>query len=134
MAFLTKEQILEALDLQTEVVEVPEWGGDVLVKGLSGAERDTLESEIVTRKGKNTTVNLVNLRAKMVARSVVDPETHKRLFTDADVQALGKKSAIALQRVFDVAQRLAGMSSDDVEELTKNSESEPSDDSGSGSL
>ncbi|MCL5995492.1 MAG: hypothetical protein M1546_05475 [Chloroflexi bacterium] len=130
MAFLTKDQILAVDDRQTEIVGVPEWGGDVLVQGFTGIERDAFEAGVVTQKGKNTTVNLNNLRAKMVARSVVDPESHKRLFTDADVQGLGKKSAAALERVFDVARRLSGMSDNDVEELTKNSGSETNDDSG----
>ena len=40
--------------------------------------------------------------------------------SDADMEALGEKSAAALQRVFDVARRLSGMSESDVEELTKN--------------
>jgi hypothetical protein len=33
---------------------------------------------------------------------------------------LGEKSAAALQRVFEVGQRLSGLSDDDVEELAKN--------------
>jgi hypothetical protein len=56
-------------------------------------------------------------------------ESGKRLFPDADVRELGKKSASALQRVFEVAQRLSGLSNADVEELTKNSTSDQSEDS-----
>ena len=36
---LTRKQILECADIPTEIVKVPEWGGEVLVKGLTGAER-----------------------------------------------------------------------------------------------
>jgi hypothetical protein len=43
------------------------------------------------------------------------------------VEALGKKSAAALNRVFEVAQRLSGITDDDVEELAKNSVGGPSD-------
>jgi hypothetical protein len=134
VAFLTKTQILEVDDRQAEIVAVTEWGGDVMVRGLTGAERDQFEASIISRKGRNTDVNMQNFRAKLVALSVVDPETGARLFDDADVGALGRKSAAALQRVFDVAQRLSGLSPQDVDELTKNSESEPNDGSGSGSL
>jgi len=51
------------------------------------------------------------------------------LFTDADVKALGMKSAVALQRVFDVAQRLSGITSDDVDELAKELDENPFEDS-----
>ena len=40
---LSKEQILQADDLKTETVEVPEWGGDVLLRELRGRERDAFE-------------------------------------------------------------------------------------------
>lgn len=132
MAVLTRTDILAAKDMVTEVVPVPEWGGDVIVRGLTGAERDDLESTIIQQHQRNTKINLHNLRAKMAAKSIVD-EQGKRLFADQDIEALSAKSAVALQRVFNVAQRLAGMSADDVEELTKNSVSAPSGDSGSDS-
>jgi hypothetical protein len=126
--FLTRDEILAAQDIATEVVEVPEWGGAVRVRGLSGLERDELEASIVSRRGKHVDVNLINMRAKLVAKSMVD-ESGALLFSEEDVRALGKKSAGALQRVFEVAQRLAGLSDEDVEELTKNSESGQSGDS-----
>ncbi len=37
---LTGEEILGADDLPTEVVPVPEWDGTVIVRTLTGAERD----------------------------------------------------------------------------------------------
>ena len=42
------------------------------------------------------------------------------LFTAADVEQLGAKSALALDRVFDVAARLSGFRESDIEELEKN--------------
>lgn len=132
MALLNRTAILEVKDIKTEILTVPEWGGDVIVKGLSGTERDSFEAECVQGKGKNQTVNLVNLRARLVARSLVD-ENGQRLFEDRDVDLLGKKSAQALSRVFERAQVLSGLTNSDVEELAKNSESDQSGDSGSGS-
>ena len=125
---LTKDAILAANDLVTEDVEVPEWGGTVRVRAISGAERDAFEQAIVTRKGKNVTTNLANIRAKMVALCVVD-ENGQRLFADKDVLLLGTKSAAALDRVFTVAQQLAGLTDKDVDELAENLEPGQSDDS-----
>lgn len=127
--YLSKELILQAQDIQREEVDVPEWGGVVLVRGLNGKQRDALESSMIEGKGKNANVNLVNLRAKLVARSIVD-EDDTRIFDDADIPALAEKSAVALNRVYEVAQRLSGITKDDVDELTKNSEATQSGDSG----
>lgn len=125
---LTRDEILQANDLQTEEVEVPEWGGSVLVRGMTGTERDAFEESIIEVKGKKQNINMQNLRAKLISKTVVD-ENGNPIFTPGDVDALGKKSAAALSRVFAVAQRLSGMSDEDLDELTKNSESGQSDSS-----
>lgn len=125
---LTREQILGVADLGFEDLDVPEWGGSVRVGMLMGAERDAFEQEIVTRQGKKVHVNLVNIRARLVALTVIDAEG-QRLFSEADVKALGRKSALALNRVFEVAQRINGLTEADMEELAGNSGSAQSDDS-----
>ena len=132
MALLTKKQILEADDLSRERVPVPEWGGDVFVKSLTGSERDTFEGAVarVNRSGKNrqVTYNVENIRARLCALTIVD-DKGVRMFTDAEIGALGKKSAAALNRVFEVAQRLSGLTDDDIEALEKNSSDGQPDDS-----
>jgi hypothetical protein len=120
MALLNRDQILQAQDIARESVAVPEWGGEVLVRGLTGQERDAYEATIMRLNGTNAQMNLMNARAKLVARSVID-ESGERLFGDDDVALLAKKSAAALERVFNVAQRLSGLSKSDMEELSKNS-------------
>jgi hypothetical protein len=124
-SYLDRDAILAATDLQTEDVEVPEWGGWLRVKALNGAERDQFEASVVERKGKKSRMNTRNLRARLVAMAVVD-EKNKPLFKTTDIEALGKKSAAALDRVFDVAMRLAGMRDEDIEELTENFSEDPS--------
>ena len=42
---LTRDLILKADDIQTREVEVPEWGGTVLIRALTGTERDAYEAE-----------------------------------------------------------------------------------------
>jgi len=119
MGLLSREQILQAEDLVYEDVEVPEWGGTVRVRGLTGAERDQFEASIVSLNGRQSKVDTRNVRAKLAALTIID-EDGKRLFTDQDVRQLGLKSAAALDRVFDVAQRLSGLSDQDIEELAEN--------------
>lgn len=126
---LTREEILGVQDIATEVLEVPEWGGTVKVRGLTGAERDRYENDSLDQKGKNMKVNLTNARARLVALSLVDDDG-KLLFTEQDVRALGRKSAAALDRIFSVAQRLSGLTQEDMDELTKNSDEGQNDGSG----
>ena len=44
--YLCRETILNANDIKTEEVNVPEWGGVVLVKSLTGSEKDKYEQSI----------------------------------------------------------------------------------------
>jgi len=134
----SREAILATQDLPTETVLVPEWGGAVLVRGLTGKERDDYEAGIMVSRrdgatGKLTqTMNLANVRARLVVRSVVD-QTGTRIFADADAEVLGDKSASAVARVFDVAQRLSGMRPEDLDELVGKSAPGPVDASPSAS-
>lgn len=116
---LNRDAILQVQDLPRELVEVPEWGGAIYVRGLTGAERDSFEQSIIDQRGKGVKMNLKNIRAKLVAMCVVD-EQGNRIFRDEDAELLGQKSAAALNRIFEVAQRLSGLRSEDVEELAGN--------------
>jgi hypothetical protein len=118
MSLLTREQILAADDIITEKVQVDGWGGEVLVRGMTGAERDRVEKTLVELKGKRIVMK-DDIRAKLVAASVVD-EKGELLFSEGDIHTLAAKSAAALQKVFEVAQRLSGLTDEDVDELEKN--------------
>lgn len=131
MALLSRDAILAADDREYEVVPCPEWGGEVRLRSLTGAERDAYEQSLVQTRGKSREMNLRNARAKLVALCAVD-ESGNRLFTDADVNALGKKNAKPLDRLFDVARRLSGLSEDDVDRLTEDFDDAQSDASTTG--
>ena len=124
---LTKDDILAADDLKLEKVSVPEWGGDVFVRILPGDERAMFENQQQTQNGR---VNMVNIYARYGALVMCD-EKGNRIFNDADVGHLGRKSGAALGRVFKVGIRLNAMSEDDVKEMVGNSDAVPSESSGS---
>jgi hypothetical protein len=106
---LTRDQILEVADLRSEAVDVPEWGGSVLVRTMTGFDRDAFESSMMTVASDGSRKpDMTNLRAKLVALTLVD-EANSRLFDVADIPRLALKSAAALERVFDVAQRINGI-------------------------
>ena len=115
---LTAEQILKSDDLKDRVkVNIPEWGGDLYVRKMNGMERDRWE--LMTARAVDKPL-AANVRASLCAMTICN-EKGKRLFTDNQMTALGAKSAIALNRIFEVSQRLNKLEDSDIEELEKNS-------------
>lgn len=109
--------ILNADDMKFEIVEVPEWGGKVRIRSMSGEERDAFESSIA---GEGTKMNTQNIRAKLAMLTIVKANG-ERIFTKEQIEALGKKSAAALNRVYEASAKLSAITKKDVEELAKNS-------------
>jgi len=124
--FLGRDAILDADDRVFESVDCPEWGGKVRVRGLSGTQRDAYEGSLIAGNGADRKMNLANARAKMIVLAVVDGDG-RPIFTSDDVRALGRKSALPIERIFDVARRLSGMTQEDVEKLTENFGGDPND-------
>lgn len=115
-----RQAILAVDDVQQEEVEA--WGMKLLVRGLTAAQRDDFEASMVRQKGKDINLNMSNMRTKLAVLCIVDEEG-KRVFGDTDVAVLSRKSGRELNKIFKVAQRLSGISDEDVEGLAKNSES-----------
>jgi hypothetical protein len=114
MSILTRQQILEADDRSQVIVKVPEWGGEVIISAMSGKMRDAWEQSL-----SKSDFSLENMRARFLAAVAID-EKGDPLFTMKDVEALGKKSGAALNRCTVAAQKLNGMTNDDLEDITKN--------------
>lgn len=93
---LSKAKILSANDVKlSDPVPVPEWGGDVYIKTLSGTERDAFEEAYAEQKMKA-------FRVRFLVLTLAD-ESGERLFSDADVAALSNKSSIVINRLFEKA-------------------------------
>jgi len=127
--FLTRDQILAAEDLAREIVDVPEWGegAQVLVRELTAAER---EQHYYLMIGDDDTVDVqkaVGFRQRLCVWCIID-EDGEHLFTQADVEALGRKNTKVVDRIADVVRRLSGLA-EETEELAKNSESGQESDS-----
>ncbi len=121
--FLSRKDILTADDIKTEEVDVPEWetGGvqTLLVRGLTGKEKDIFFGSFVDVDGNPALEMLENATARALAICIVD-ENGTPLFTKHDVAALGEKSGEALGRVWAVAQRISGLSPKSIKALTEN--------------
>ena len=128
---LTKDQILSCQDRQIEKVLTPEWGedGHIYVLSLTGKERDRFEagSVLKDRKSGEYDVKMDNLRARLVTMTACT-ESGELLFSRDDVKQLGQRNAAVISRIYDVAARLSGITKQDLEELVKNSEAVPNED------
>ncbi|MBW0450843.1 hypothetical protein [Paraburkholderia phenoliruptrix] len=123
---LTKEQIFAARDLQTEDVDVPEWGGAVRVSVMSGKTREALME--VLQEPQATS----RFQALMLASTIVG-EDGAPIFCEGDIEKLRDKSPDVLVRLVDVAMRLNKLGAKSVDDAEKNSEAAQSGSSGSDS-
>jgi hypothetical protein len=126
-----RDDILAADDAKVVALEVPEWKRTVHLRVMSGSERDRFEAGIKPDP-KSGRVAVLNLRARFAVLVVCD-ETGKRIFTDADADLLGKKSAAALDRIMEAGSVLNGITEAEVQTLEGKSESGQSVDSGTSS-
>lgn len=116
--FTTSDSILGAGKRRTEEFEVPEWHGSILLRELSGRERDRFEASMIERRGNSVKQNLENLRARLISLCIVN-EQGELLFNKADLNRLGDMPAAGLDRVFDKCQKMNGLTQEDVEELAE---------------
>jgi hypothetical protein len=129
MGLLDRSAILGAEDLKHEDVPVPQWGGSVRVRVMTGTERDEFRTTIAALGGS---LPVGKFSAVLLAATCVDA-SGARLFTMEDIEALHAKSATSLDAPATAAVRLNGLGVEAVGDAAKNSASGQSDDSGSDS-
>ena len=116
MALLTRNQILEAKDIKTKTISVPEWGGDIMIKQLSAKDYNDIEmSQINIKKirakqlfqNKDIDVDfeevindnaIKNRNIMLIVKSCVD-ENMQPLFDEADVELLASKNVNVIDRI-----------------------------------
>jgi len=94
--------LLGATAVPTEIVPVPELGGDVLVRGMTARQRTEFEKKFVTEKRGRQTRNLDDFREQLLVFCCVDPA-----LTQEDVSQLSKVRADIIERIATVAAQLA---------------------------
>ena len=90
MGFITVDQIMNADDLLTRTIPVPEWGGDVEIKQLTKAQ----QTEIRTAAIKDGVVDEQMMELGIIATSMINPN-----LTLEHVQILANKNSEVIDRV-----------------------------------
>lgn len=124
MAALSREEILTGKTLVLERVQVPELAvngtNEICVRRFSGNVKQSL-GEMLSAAIKNGEQLPKNWWATVCVLAICD-ENGKRLFSANDVEMLGEMDAEVLDRIYQVAARLNGLSADSAETVAKNSE------------
>jgi hypothetical protein len=135
MTLLTREQILGAQDIVFEHVDVPEWGGEVILHTLTGSEREELDNFIaengLSSGNDKATIGKNSYMAKVLQLSIVD-EAGAQLFSIDDLVELGKRNSKVMIRLFKLARKISALSIAEMERYEKRFLSVQSGVSGSG--
>ena len=121
-----RDTILAQRDRKVISVSVPEWPevGTIHVRSLTGSERDAFEFAS-SRRLKAGVLN-DNWRAFCVTAFACD-EAGETLFTEADLEQLGKLSAVVLERIRAAGEKLNLLTDASISAAAKNSEPSPAD-------
>lgn len=126
MPVLGRAQILEARDLKQERVDVPEWGGEVIVQELGAAAASKFMAmsmsavDIETRKIRDAR-EMFDLYVWVAAHAIVDEEGVLVFSGDEGVAALSKKNLAPVRRIAEVALNLSGLKRQAAEDAKKKS-------------
>ena len=117
MTMLSREQ-MELLST-TQEIAIPQCGGATAsIRTLSARERDKFDASLSVGVGEDRTMNLDNLRGRLLEMAVVEP----RLTADE----WGDAPSVVVGVVFEAVQKLNGMTPTAVDKAEKNSGSAPS--------
>ena len=136
MTLLNFDDIVASQDKEYEDVDVPEWGGTVRIATMSGEDRDRWELSMMQADDSSERGFKLNFdaysRVRLVAMCLVDDNFNRIFVTKEQIERLSQKSGKVMDLLYDVAQRVNGITDEDIDDLEKNSVSAQNGDSGSG--
>jgi len=115
---LSKDAILAAKDTDVHEVEVPEWGGTILLRSMTGEQRNNYEFW-AHQQSKADSPDYRGIRERLIICCAVDSEGQP-LFGETDLAALASKNSEVIDRLHERCQQICGMDADAVEDAAKN--------------
>lgn len=130
------DRIWAADDIDSSLLEVPEWGVTLELRSPTGAERSELQKMFVDMErsqaaGEVVMRDLKTMWPALVITCCYDPATGERAFemTPATMAALNRKNGAVLERVAQACMPLVGLTPADVDEKKAPSSTTPSSES-----
>jgi hypothetical protein len=111
MAGELRKTIFEADDIESEIVEIPQWGVKIEVRGMTSKER----AKLLKSTSVNGEVDFDRWFPDLIIATAHDPETGEKVFEAADRDMLNTKSGAAITRLAETASRLSGLGEADVD-------------------
>jgi hypothetical protein len=118
MMFLTREQIETAPDIKYGMVDVPEWGGAVRIRGLFASEVARI-NESFRRKGEGKGDELGTPESIICGYGIID-EHGVNVFTSMTMRNLAKRNPSVLSRISTEIYRLTGLLEETQTAIEKN--------------
>ena len=116
MPRLTRGNIESVNDLPTAEVEVPEWNGHVVVQTMTGGDRDAFQHEVLKRSTEDGKMDIRGIKAMLVQHTVIDDDG-ELMWEPEDLDIIQGKSPVAIDRIYDEAAKLNGLTAEEVEEV-----------------
>lgn len=130
---LNRDDILGALDLETELVHIPRWGGEVLVKAMPMA--NTRYTQFISGGSKPPKGGIAP-REEFIRRMIgavilcaLDPDTEEPMFKWSDADQLREKHWNSVLMIANKAFELAGDRDTDDEDEDEDVDDEDTDSS-----
>ena len=130
MTIFTRDQLSNVHDFEKLEVDVTEWGAidpdtgkrqktTLFVRELTAKERDQFEASLYTGRGHKREYNPKHVRARLAIATCCDADG-KPIFLPEDLDWLSSKPVRVINRIYEAAVKLNGLSDADEEELVKN--------------
>ncbi len=114
-----KEALL-GLKVPRERYRIPDVG-EVWIHGLTAGQKDKYEDQVFKVQAGSRQVRIGNARAMLVIQTCHD-QHGKRIFGDSDIGRVCNMPAAIVEPIYELARRLSGLPTGEVEEMVKNSE------------
>ncbi len=130
--FLTAVEILSAKDIDEAEINLPQWGGDVVVRGLSSEEHEKVVQDSMEGPIKDRKFSMIGYNARMAVACTYDglaKDGGKKTFNDSHLALLRKKASGPVAAIAKKVQELSGLGEEEVEKMKEDLEHAQKDDS-----
>lgn len=129
---LTSDAIFKVQDIKEKELEIEEWGGTVIVRGLTSIDHERLTQSCTEGPIGDRQFNMVGYQAKVTILCSYDgfaKDGGKRIFEKSHLSALMEKASGPVAAIATLAHELSGIGKGAVDRFQKNLEKTPSADS-----